>query len=101
MRAMRDELRKIEDEQRKKVPAAAAPDQDRARAVLDRMTAEDRRMRNDAGLTDEQAHTMQELSLALASSKKSKGDLSAARRRFGDAAVDAVVRNEGKLVPLA
>lgn len=100
MRAMRDELRKIEDQQRKK-GAAAAPDQDGARAVLDRMTAEDRQMRQGAGLTDEQAHAMQELSLALASSKKNKGDLSAARRRFGDAAVDAVVRNEGKLVPLA
>jgi hypothetical protein len=101
MRAMRDELRKLEDEQKKKGPAAAAAEQDGARAVLDRMTAEDRQMRKDAGLTDEQAHAMQELSLALASSKKGKGDMNAARRRFGDAAVDAVVRNQARLVPLA
>jgi len=100
MQAMRDELRKIEVAQRNAGAAGGAGAANAARGVLDTMKSEDARLRAEAGLTEAQAQTMQELAMALSAAKTRKVDLADTRKRFGDGSVNIALRHEAELVPL-
>ena len=100
MQTMRDQLRRIELAQRNAGAAGGAGAAEAARGVLETMKSEDARLRAEAGLTEAQAQTMQELAMALSAAKTRKVDLADTRKRFGDDSVNLALRHEAELVPL-
>ena len=72
MAQMRDQLAAVEKGGGK---GAGSPGEGAAHDVLQRMNAEDAKLRAAAGLTQEQGQAMQDLSMAIASARKSGAEL--------------------------
>ena len=105
LRGMRDVLQKLEKSEELKGPAAGA--QKTAADLLEQMKADDKKLRDAAGLTEEQAQVMGDLVMSIGAAYRPGGSPTARdraieglRQKHGNAAVDAALRHKDELVPL-
>jgi hypothetical protein len=96
MQRMRDELRKLEKADRQVGPGATAPGAQGANQLLEQMRAEDHKLRADSGLTDEQAHTVQELAMNLATARAAQKGLREQAEKMRAAAASVPQANQAE-----
>jgi hypothetical protein len=96
MQRMRDELRKLEKADRQVGPGATPPGAQGASQLLEQMKAEDHKLRADSGLTDEQAHTVQELAMNLATARAAQKGLREQAEKMRAAAASVPQANQAE-----
>ncbi len=100
---MQRALASLEKQEKLVGPAAGAKSaSDRTQALLEKMKADDRDLRTRAGLSEEQVEALEDLMRTIGAAAQLAAPaqveaLQGARRRYGDAAVDAVLRRKAEL----